>query len=85
LKPVQDTPNYYFKILFTNTVPSTANSSTWFPFLHISSLRLCMRFSLVRVTRPAHLILLDMITLITFDEVHNSWRFSLRIFPFSLP
>jgi len=70
-------PSHFFKIHFNITLPSKPRSSKCTLSLSLTILTLyAPLLSPTRVTCPAYLILLDLITLLFRDE-HRSWSSSL--------
>ena len=72
------THSYFLKLYFNIIVPSTSTFSEWivsFSFPH-RTLYACS-FATIRVTCPAHLTILDLITRIIYREQYRLWNSSL--------
>jgi hypothetical protein len=77
LNPV-NAPSHCLKIYFSITIPSTPGSPKWSPALRSPHQNpVCTYLFPIRATCPAHLILLDLITRIIFDDEYRSLSFSL--------
>jgi len=78
INPVHTLPSYAPKIHPNINLPSTLRSSEWsFPFRFPFKIVYTFLTSPIRATCLAHLIPLDLITLIIFDDMCNLWSSSL--------
>jgi len=71
MHPVQNFPSYFPKV-YSNSFPSTPRSSKWsLPFSFQTKILYEFLIPPTRETYPAHIILLEMITIITLGEAYN--------------
>ena len=76
MNPVHSFWYYFLKTNFNNYFPFYSQSFSVFPFITASSPKL-YAFLCMHAIHPAHLILLDFITPIIFNEKKKSWKSSL--------
>jgi hypothetical protein len=77
MNPVHTLPSYFPKIHSNIIFPSAPRSSKWsLPFRFPTKTLYAYLICTIRATCPAHLILLDVITLIIFGEAYKLCGFS---------